>query len=197
MALVKSILLIDWENLVIRYQEMIKKWRIPLKEVVHIPDVFVWHPNVAPFYGVDIFRVIYYTSAIWDDKYLRTIEERISENKFIHSGNYYWVCQLVPFVFKKLVKSHKSRLVDIHIAVDSLKYSNMVNIECISILSWDWDFKKVYSETMSSGKKVIVWAFSDWLDTSIKNMVDIFFLLDEVFFEKEIQIDEKNKPLSE
>ena len=70
--------------------------------------------------------------------------------------NFYGSCQLVPFVFKKEKKAQKSRLVDIHIAVDALKYSNIDNIECISILSGDGDFIKVYDETMALGKKVIV-----------------------------------------
>ena len=195
MALVKSILLVDWENLVFRYQSMINNWRKPLQDVVHIPNVFVWHPKIASYYNVDIFRVIYYTSSIGDEKRINELNELIWENLFDsrYSGmrNYYWSCQLVPFVFKKEKQSQKSRLVDIYIAVDTLKYSNIGNIECISILSWDGDFKKVYNETMDFGKKVIVWAFSDWLDSSIKSIVDEFFFLDDYFFEKEEVLDDK------
>ena len=38
-----AILLVDGENLVFRYQEMVAAGREPKPDVVHIKDVLVWH----------------------------------------------------------------------------------------------------------------------------------------------------------
>ena len=188
MALVKSILLVDGENLVFRFQDMVQKGHKPKKDVVHIPDVFIWHPNLASRFNIDIFRVIYYTSTVGDDERIQSIRNQISKNIFDTGrrgmGNYFGHCQLVPNVFKKNKQSQKSRLVDIFIAVDAMKYASNPSIECLVFLSGDSDFIKLYNELMSFGKKVLVGSFSDGCASPLNHVVDDFFKLDSYFFEK-------------
>ena len=188
MALVKTVLLIDGENLVFRYQSMLQNGRIPKKGNVHIQDVFIWNPEVAKIFTVDLFRAVYYTSLVGDHLLIDSTKDQISRNivntDISGAGNFYGKCQLVPFVFKKEKRTDKSRLVDIFLAVDGMKYANNNNIECIAFLSGDSDFIKPYDEIMSLGKKVYVGAFSDGLGKNISNKVDMFYDLDEIFFEK-------------
>lgn len=190
MALVKSVLLVDGENLVFRYQDMLAKGAKPRSHVVHIPDVFVWNPNIARNFPIDVFRVVYYTSLVGDPAKMHKTKCEISQNLFNTSlseaDNYYGKTQVVPFIFKKEKKSHKSRLVDIFIAVDAMKYAAIPNMECITFLSGDSDFIKVYDEVMRYGKKVKVGAFSSGCAKELNYSVDEFFLLDDCFFEKEV-----------
>lgn len=187
MALVKSILLIDGENLVFRYQAMVKSGKKPKQNVVHIPDVFVWSPDIGKLLAIDVFRAIYYTSTVGDKKKIEELKNQISKvildtNKS-SMDNYYGKTQLIPFVFKKEKKSNKSRLVDIFIAVDAMKYAQIQNMECLAFLSGDSDFLKVYQEVMDIGKKVYLGALSSGCAEELNYSVDYFYDLDKLFFE--------------
>ena len=70
----KTIILVDGENLVMRYQRMLSDGNKPLKGVLHESDCFVWHPRIFKDYKVDIVRVGYYTTVVGDDAKLNTIE---------------------------------------------------------------------------------------------------------------------------
>ena len=54
---------IDGENLVRRYQDMLKHGYQPLNKIKHEKDVYVWHRDIIRADVGNIIRVNYYTSA--------------------------------------------------------------------------------------------------------------------------------------
>src|SRR5258708_1187084 len=75
----KYILLADGENLVFRYQNLLKSRKLN-PSVTHIEDVFVWHPNLAEMmHGWSLMRVNYYTSAVGDEVSIAKLEHTISK----------------------------------------------------------------------------------------------------------------------
>lgn len=188
MALVKSILFVDGENLTFRYQELLKSGKKPKEGVIHIPDVFVWHNDIARLWKIDFYRVLFYSSVVGDDLKIKEIKDIISKQIFHEdldqSMNYFGKLQIVPSIFKKESKSHKSRLVDISITIDSMRfaYTNAADVLCF--ISGDGDFLNLYSEIMKGGKKVSVAALSSGLSEAVKSSVDYFVDLDNVFFRK-------------
>jgi len=116
MALVKSIIFVDGENLTFRYQALLKEGRKPRSGVVHRADVFVWSPYIGrPGIDTDIIRINYYTSMVGDEDAVTALKELIATQRFHGFQDYYGPCQLHPRVYKKPQKSTKSRLVDINI----------------------------------------------------------------------------------
>ena len=111
MALVKSILIVDGENLTFRYQEILKTGRKPKDDVIHIPDVFVWHRDISRLWMLDFYRVLFYSSVVGDEPKIREIKDAISKQIFHEdmnqSHNYFGKLQIVPWIFKKESKSHK------------------------------------------------------------------------------------------
>jgi uncharacterized LabA/DUF88 family protein len=189
MALVRSILFVDGENLTMRYQSLLKIGRQPQPTVVHRPDIFLWNSTfgsdgVADI-NTDILRVNYYTSAVGDDVLIEDIRGQIASQTYCGSGNYYGSCQLYPRVYKKLKQSAKSRLVDINIAVDVMRHAYTDAIDVVYLFSGDGDFLQLVEDVMRSGKKVCLGAFSSGLESSLRSAVDRFVLLDELFFRPE------------
>lgn len=78
----KTLIFIDGENLVFRFQEMLGSGRVKTSDTVHIPDAFVWHPKISEWSEMDVIRVSYYTSVQGDDSKLADISRRISETWF-------------------------------------------------------------------------------------------------------------------
>lgn len=58
------------ENLVLRYQDMIKDGMIPKTNVVHIPDLAVWHPQITSVFQCKISRFSFYQTVVSDEPYL-------------------------------------------------------------------------------------------------------------------------------
>lgn len=184
MALVKSILFIDGENLAMRYQALLESGRKPKPTVVHIPDIFVWQPGLGPgVINTDILRVNYYTSMVGDDDAIASVKESISAQRYFSHGDYYGQCQLFPRVYKKLKKSTKSRLVDINITIDVMRHAYTHAVDVVYLFSGDGDFVHLVEEVARSGKKVCVGAFSSGLEPRLRVAADRFALLDEHFFE--------------
>src|SRR5437762_13125294 len=121
MALVKGVLLVDGENLVMRYQAMLKDGRQPADGVVHWPDVFVWHHKLPSDVRVDLLRIMYYTSVVGAEDKISEISEFIAQHLYHGRVSYYGPCQLYPCVYKKPAQSTKSRLVDINIAIEVMR----------------------------------------------------------------------------
>jgi len=67
MAIPRAIVLVDGENLVFRYEAMVESGRVPDKKVIHIPEVFVWHPKITEWCMMDIVHVYFYSSMVADD----------------------------------------------------------------------------------------------------------------------------------
>lgn len=183
MALVKSIAFVDGENLTIRYQSLLKDGRKPRQDTVHIPDIFVWQPEIGrPIIDTDMIRINYYTSMVGDDDAIASTRETIAAQKYDGQGDYYGYCQLYPRVYKKPRKSTKSRLVDINITIDVMRHANTDAVDVVYLFSGDGDFVELVEEVGRSGKKICVAAFSSGLDPRLRVVADRFILLDDLYF---------------
>ena len=148
-----EIYLIDGENLVARYQAMLKSGRTPKPGLVHIRDVLVWHPSLIGAITGDIRRVLYYASAVGDDAYIAKIEGQIRCFEYSCSdGILRRRSHVMSRVFKKLSKSQKSRSVDINITIDSLRYARGGHAGVIVLYS---GAKKFFSALFG-------WTFQDY-----------------------------------
>ncbi|MDP3297084.1 MAG: NYN domain-containing protein [Thermodesulfovibrionia bacterium] len=187
MASPKTIIFADGENLVMRYQAMIAAGAKPHKKIHHIPDSFVWHPDITTWSCFELIRVWYYTSVIGDINKIQDIENQIGNIDY----DYHYdpdstipkaTAQIVPRVYKKSSKSQKTRNVDINIIIDVMRHSYSRDIDLIYILSGDGDYLPLINEAMKQGKRVFVSAFSSGLNKQLSYSVDTFTLLDELFF---------------
>ena len=188
MALVKSILFVDGENLTMRYQAMVKAGRKPTDKVIHIPDVFLWTSDFSyAIRGIqtDLLRINYYTSVVGSEDKLAEVRNQISKHVYnIGMDDYYRGCQLHPCVYKKAKRSDKSRLVDINIVIDVMRQSYTDSIDVMYLFSGDGDFISLIKDVMRRGKKVCVGALSSGLNPTIPHSVDRFINLDASFFEQ-------------
>jgi uncharacterized LabA/DUF88 family protein len=181
----KTIILVDGENLVFRYQEMVKSGAVPKESVTHINDCFVWAPEAMGQVGLnDIVRIAYYTTIVGDDTKLEDVKTKISEAEYNFTtisgqkGN----GTLVPYVFKKNKAGSKTKSVDVNLTIDALRYAYGTSIEKIVIVSGDGDYIPLLKEIMARGKMVQVYALSNGLNPNIKFNVDDLHILDELFF---------------
>lgn len=176
----KYMVLADGENLVFRYQDMIKAGKRPNPNVTHISDVFVWHPNIAAVGNWSVVRVNYYTSAVAADDRIAELEQRVS--KMVVHRNREPDTQICPRIFKKEAKSKKTKIVDISICIDALRHSYHGHVDAILLLSGDADYLPLVKEIMRNGTQVWVAALSDGLSPKIPSAADRFIDLDQWFF---------------
>lgn len=181
-----TMLFCDGENLVFRYQECIdKKGLKPKEEVIHIRDVFIWHPALTTWSAEYFRRANYYTTVVGDADRVSEIEQQIAEVTYecrSYSGERY-SAQLVPHVFKKPKQSQKTRMVDISICTDLLRHSHQEGTNRMVLAAGDGDYLPLLHEAMRLGKQVSVMAFSDGLCPELVYSVDEFKSLDDIFFE--------------
>jgi len=184
MSLPRSILFLDGENLVMRYQEMIASGMEHDARVVHIPDVFVWHPNIIRFHELrKVIRVACYTSIVGDEVRVIEAKRTIAQNSYMSiadDGGMHG--QIIPVVFKKLSRSQKTRNVDIQIVIDVMRYAFTDEIDRVYLASGDGDYLPLLTEVMRRGKQVELLAFSSGLNEQLQYSVDRFHSLDTVFF---------------
>jgi uncharacterized LabA/DUF88 family protein len=178
----------DGENLAFRYQDMVKKGAKPKPDVIHIPDLLVWHPGITESYVSDIVRISYYQTCCGDDPKVALAMHQIKATSYTYttdngseddtSGS------LVPRVFKKEKKTAKTKSVDINLTVDMLRYATNPQFDVLLLLSGDGDYLPLVEEVSRYGKQVWLAAFSDGLNNAMKLVADEFIDLDELFFEK-------------
>ena len=180
----RTILFVDGENLVFRYQDELKSGRVAADGVIHEPDCFVWHPRITHISHFGLFRVYYYTTVIGDDDRVEEIKQRLSSIVFNATGpdNIGITGQVVPIVFKKLQKSRKTRVVDIHLIIDVLRYTHLNAIEIVYLVGGDEDYLPLINEVMREGKQVYIGALTSGLAKSLTYTCDEFFDLDKLFF---------------
>jgi uncharacterized LabA/DUF88 family protein len=188
MSIEQTLIFVDGENLVYRYQEMLALGHVPRPDNVYIKDCFVWNQRVLDDHLWRVKRLSYYTSVVGDDNKLREVREKISETQFvcttgktaestsIRNG------QIVPFVRKKSARSRKESICDIAISVDVMRACYRDHAETIWIFSGDGDFVQLIAEVVHSGKCAYVSAFSSGLNDEIRYVVDEFLPLDKHFF---------------
>lgn len=176
---------VDGENLVFRYQDMLKSGPIVRSGVRHITDVAAWSTHIYQNASADIQRVTYYTSCVGDDDYLSRIHDEIQQWGYSYNaGSFQGTGRLSPVVSKKPSKSQKSRSVDIRITLDALVCAYTHEIEQLILLTGDSDFVPVVEQVRRQGKQIIVGSFSSGLTPALRRVPDHFFLLDSHFFEK-------------
>lgn len=181
----RIVALIDGENLVFRYQEMLKSGRIPRDYNVHTPDVFIWNHY---FFGIpiigDVIRVVYYTSAVGDSRRVSELRARF-QNQMYPCGdqkNYSWQ-RLSATVFKKDKSSRKTKTIDMRICIDALTHTMNHNMDILYLASGDVDYVPLIEEVMRHGIRVNVFAFTDGCADSMQLAGDNFTFLDDILFE--------------
>ncbi|MCG8038560.1 MAG: NYN domain-containing protein [Candidatus Thiodiazotropha taylori] len=184
----KSVLLIDGENLVFRYQEMLKEGKLPLKDTIHIENCFVWNSSFLDIFEFnDIIRVAYYTTVVGDEDKVTEVKEKISQSEyhFVTLAEQNWVGTLVPYVYKKNKNGMKTKSVDINLTIDALRYAYGDSVDQIIIMSGDGDYIPVLREIMGRGKMVQAIALSNGLNPEIKYNVDDLIIIDDYIFSNE------------
>ncbi len=129
----RTILFVDGENLVFRYQDMITAGHIPSSDIVHEPDCFVWHPRMTNLSEFELVRVCYYTSVVGSYERVEEIKQKLAAIIYrAGHGRNQITGQIVPLVFKKPQQSRKTRTVDIHLIIDVLRFAHLDAIDLIS-----------------------------------------------------------------
>jgi len=179
---------VDGENLVARYQAMLKEGREPQPHVVHRRDVLVWWAGVVqPGLNV-VIRATYYTYVVGSDEAATAAAEAIrgltfhqysvpGQNALSRLLN-----TLTPRVFSK-PKNRSGKGVDIQMTVDILSNIYQGNIETVFLVSGDGDYEPVLSECRRMGKQVFVAALSSGLSPKLRLSADLFIDLDGHFFQ--------------
>ncbi|MFN9807001.1 MAG: NYN domain-containing protein [Betaproteobacteria bacterium] len=188
----ETLIFVDGENLVFRYQEMLAAGRIPHTDTVHIPDCFVWNPRVLNDHMWNLKRISYHTSVIGDDQRVREVRNRIAATTFAcktgvvggsagafttRSG------QLVPFVRKKSARARKESVCDVALTVEVLRACYRDHAKIIWLFSGDSDFVPLLNEVVHSGKTAYVSALSSGLSDDLPLAVDEYLPLDKYFFQ--------------
>ena len=181
----RFIVLVDGENLVFRAQDMVSAGKLLNPNAKHIPDVFLWHQNIAQVANWHCVRVTYYTSAVGADNQIVDLEQRISQVTFPKGGE--GDSQICPRVFKKDSKSKKVKLVDISITIDALRHSYNNHVQAILLVTGDGDYLPLIEEVMRTGTQVWLGAVSSGLNPGLARSVDRFLDLDKLFFVSEIK----------
>lgn len=175
----RTMCFIDGENLVLRYQDMVKEGLRPnLTSLKHIPDIFVWHDHLRGDHR-DVIRVNYYTSAVGSEEAIDLIRDEISKHVIMGAG---FGRRIYAHVFKKLRDSKKSKLVDISITIDSLRHVYGDHADTFFLFSGDGDFVPLVKEILRNGKQVVVGALSSGLNQEMRRIGDQFIDLDQWFF---------------
>lgn len=181
----KMMAFIDGENLVMRYQDMLKQDRTPKPnpEMKYLQDVYVWHPGSFRPQTLEVIRATYYTYVVGDDAKVTEVEDAIKSFGFQSNLGTQRVFNLSPMVFKKPRKSISGKGVDIQMTVDILTHTYQNNIDVVYLLSGDGDYIPLIKEIIRMGKQVYVAAFSSGLNPNLKTVADEFMDLDVVYFE--------------
>ncbi len=175
---------IDGENIVYRYQAMIKKGFVSKQSesLFHDQDIYVWQPinEIANerHYQNEVIRAYYYTSVVGDDVTLNTVFNNLKKIPLIAGGNQ----TLYPVVIKKDRKDIKAKGVDIQMTVDILSHVFQNNVDTVCLFSGDGDYAPVAREVISRGKKIFIGAFSDGFNLSLQQLADEIIDLDSIYF---------------
>lgn len=178
----RMMVFVDGENIVFRYQSMIKKGFKPKNSVKHVPDVYVWCPNTVEPGLNEIIRTTYYTYVVGDDKRFLDMQTDLKSLTFNSHSDSRMPNNLYPCIFKKSKRSAKSKGVDIQMTVDILSNVYKNNIDTVYLVSGDGDYKPVIDEVIRNGKHIYLAAFSDGLNPNLRHSVDKFIDLDKIYF---------------
>ena len=179
----RAIILADGENLVFRYEELIRAGRKPRKLVEYVEGLLVWHDLVTFVHRIHFVRVSYYTTFVGDEDALSKSRERICAVSWEDQSTIdpHGTGRLCPHVFKKKCKSQGTKSVDINLTVDAMRHTYNDSIDILYLMSGDGDYLPLVEEVMRQGKRVWVGAFSSGLEPRLRYVPDKFVDLDETF----------------
>ncbi len=181
----RTLILVDGENLVLRYESMLEAGNIPRQSVIHRQNAFVWNKGICHVYMLDVLRVCYFTTFVGDDAAVEDLENYIAgvEYDYTTVGNIQGSGTINPHVFKKARRSTKTKSVDINICTDALRHAYNRDVYRIVICSEDGDYVPLIREIMRQGVLAHVCAFSEGCHPTLKYVADDFSQLDEIFFD--------------
>lgn len=189
----RTMIFADGENLVFRYQSLLKEGLKQRDDVQHIEDVFTWSSAITMpegFYIYQVIRAYYYTSATGDTDEVESISTRIKRAPVGILSNYPGsVSTLYPVVFKKPRKAGKTKGVDIQMTTDILTHAYHDNYDVAFLLTGDGDYVPVVEEVIRRGKQVFLAAFSSGLSPNLKRAVDKVIYLERAFFKNPPPVD--------
>jgi uncharacterized LabA/DUF88 family protein len=175
----RMMVFVDGENLVLRFQDMLRRGYIPRNDLFHDPDVAVWHPSftyLAQFH--EILRVTYYTYVVGDEPRVAQVRESLRKQTFEKHWASLLPNSLTPCVFKKDSKDRSGKGVDIKLCVDVLGHVYRRNTDAVLLMSGDGDYKPLIDEVLRNGVQVFLSAFSDGLNPRLRDIVDSLYELD-------------------
>jgi uncharacterized LabA/DUF88 family protein len=178
-----TMLFIDGENLLWRFEAMKEAGWLPRIEVIHELGRFVWTPRVTRLQNIEILRVSYYTSQVGSDDTLRALQTDVQRLRWSVAGTNQ-TGGMVAHVFKKPAKEQKAASVDINITIDLLRTCYHRHAESVVLISGDGDYIPLVKEAMRTGVHVIVGALSSGLNSTLTSAGDSFWNLDSFFFEE-------------
>ena len=181
----KTTILIDGENLLVRYEAMIANGATPKSDTIHKPGVFVWTHEITKMFLYDLIRVSLYTTFVGDERAILDINNEIAslQYKFTTPSGVRGSGSVNPHVYKKERKSVKTKSVDINISIDALRHVYNRDVDKVFIISGDGDYIPLIQEIMRQGISVSIGALSDGCHPALEHIPDDFYNLDEIFFE--------------
>ncbi|WP_340123767.1 NYN domain-containing protein [Methylobacter svalbardensis] len=180
----RVMMFVDGENLVFRYQEMLRQGRIPQADITHKSDVYVWSPKTVLLNGYfEVERATFYTYTTGDNTAVDIVSSEIKGLRFDLHSDSMLPRTLSPRVFWK-ARSSNGKGVDIQMTIDILTHAYRDNYDILYLVSGDGDYKPVLEEVVRSGKQVYVAALSSGLNPALCLSSDEFFDLDRVYFEE-------------
>jgi uncharacterized LabA/DUF88 family protein len=175
----------DGENLLLRYEAMLKKGATPRPQTTHFPGEFVWSAFITKMphhLQLQFTRVAYYTTHVGSEQTLQQLRTKLKKVEWNTQTNPLFGGHLLPRVFKKPAQSQKTASVDINITIDVLRHCYHKDVEAVYILTGDGDYIPLVEEAMRTGTRLFVGAFSEGLNQTLRVIADEFFNLDDMFF---------------
>src|SRR2546429_453276 len=123
----RAMAFVDGENLVMRFQEMVKSGRIPLSNVTHVKDVIAWSPQCGNnICNHQLIRATYYTYVTGDPGEVVPATQNHIQSLAVSSGGCVTPSAgcLFPCVFWKKQAQAKAKGVDIQLTVDALTHAH-------------------------------------------------------------------------
>lgn len=184
----RTLMLIDGENILSRFEEMVSNGKEMKSATKHKKGTYVWHPTITtgPFL-LDIIRVSYYTTIVGSYENIEEVKNEIHSIRYEFrieslSKSIYNMGYVCPHIFKKERQSSKNKSVDINICIDALRHTYNNSIDNLYLFSGDGDYIPLVQEVMRQGKRVFVGALSSGLNPQLRNEADEFIDLDVMMF---------------
>lgn len=139
----KIFTLVDGENLILRYQALVKAGKSPRTDVIHEKDLYVWAPRITQLFCGDYCRVTFYQTVSGDVQKFEKTAEEISSITYAAArepGRLDLTGSLNPRLFHKQTKASKTKSVDINITIDALRHAYLGSADIIFLLSGDGDY---------------------------------------------------------